>query len=172
MIHAAHRRKNVIASQCAHWRDNLLLQDTAPQTRNNGRTRDPLPIEDPAPRPCSTSFSVPTHTFLGSLTGFQSVLFSSPLFTYLSHYSPKQPDLSTPNCADKLSFRGAAASPPLWGGCPRRGRERCGTMFRFSFALRRKRTAVTPLPTRLTPGHLPLGGRYAASPHKQQFTVS
>ena len=45
--------------------------------RVNGRTRDSLPIENPALRPCSAAFTVPTLTCLGSLTGYLSLLFSS-----------------------------------------------------------------------------------------------
>ena len=70
---------------------------------------------------------------------------------------PQQPRFPMYNVRRQISYSGAAASPPLWGGCPRRGRERCGTMFRFSFALRRKRTAVTPLPSRLRRATFPNG---------------
>ena len=37
--------------------------------RVNGRTRDWLPIDSPAPGPCSAFLTVPTHTKRGSLTG-------------------------------------------------------------------------------------------------------
>ena len=60
-------------------------------------------------------------------------------------------------------------SPPLWGGCPRRGRERCGRMFRFFSNLRRIRTACTPLPSRLAPCHLPQRGRLLSDQSKYDY---
>ena len=47
----------------------------------------------------------------------------------------------TPDSLVKLQFDGQIC-PPLWGGCPRRGRERCGTQNRLIDDFRRIRTAV------------------------------
>ena len=49
---------------------NILLRD-------DGRTRRRLPIACAAPRPCSTTTTVPLHTDRGSLNVFRGVLFSS-----------------------------------------------------------------------------------------------
>lgn len=57
-------------------------------TRFDGRTRSCLPIDSPAPRPCSVPFPAPPHTCRGSLTGCRNLLFSSPLFMDCkNHYS-------------------------------------------------------------------------------------
>ena len=70
--------------------------------RNNGRTRELLPIEAPAPGPCSSAFSVPTLTKRGSLTGQSQITLPFAAFLkYLSHYSPKYPYLST----QKVNYR-------------------------------------------------------------------
>ena len=45
--------------------------------RFNGRTREWLHIDIPAPGPCSASFTVPIFTKQGSLTGYLSLLFPS-----------------------------------------------------------------------------------------------
>ena len=68
-----------------HW--ELKIKDDS--KRCHGRTRNRLPIDGSAPRPCSAAFTVPTHTFLGSLTGYLSLLFSSlPLKILALLYPP------------------------------------------------------------------------------------
>ena len=91
------KQKDVIANQSADWCGNLLPQDTAcASTRFNGRTRGCLPIDIPAPRPCSAVPDLPHHTNRGSLKGFACVLFSSSLFPNIpAHYTDKRPHLST-----------------------------------------------------------------------------
>ena len=53
--------------------------------RFNGRTRGCLPIDTPAPRPCSADPDLSHHTNRDSLKGFACVLFSSSL---LQIYAP------------------------------------------------------------------------------------
>ena len=53
---------------------------TDDSSRNNGRTRECLLIDTPAPRPCSAASAVPTLTKQGSLNVSASILFSSSLF--------------------------------------------------------------------------------------------
>ena len=49
-------------------RYHLVRRQCLPQRRFNGRTRDCLPVGNPAPRPCSSVFFVPALTLPGSLT--------------------------------------------------------------------------------------------------------
>ena len=54
--------------------------DALPQKRCDGRARRCLPIDTPAPRPCSAFLSVPLSSTRGSLDGHPSLLFSSSHF--------------------------------------------------------------------------------------------
>ena len=55
----------------------------AASKRFNGRTRGCLPVDNPAPRPCSPVSLVPISTNQGSLTVFRRILFFSlPLLYY------------------------------------------------------------------------------------------
>ena len=56
-------------------------KNTDDSRRFNGRTRGCLPIDTPAPRPCSAEPDLSHHTTRDSLKGFACVLFSSQLFS-------------------------------------------------------------------------------------------
>ena len=164
-----HTRKNVIASQCAHWRGNPLLQDTAPQTRNNGRTRGSLPIENPAPRPCSASLTVPTHTFLGSLTGCRSVLFSSLLLSIISAIiSRKSKVCQHPIVRINYRFAAQPQALPFGEGAPVGGGRGAVQCFVFPFHAAKTHCGNTSSVT-AAPCHLPQRGRLSFV-RKQQFT--
>ena len=105
------KQKDVIANQSADWCGNLLPQDTAcASTRFNGRTRGCLPIDTPAPRPCSAVPDLPHHTNRGSLKGFACVLFSSQLFSNIRlHYTGSFPHCQPQNSISAIT--GADGSP-------------------------------------------------------------
>ena len=63
----------------------ISIESRGASRRFNGRTRGCLPIDTPAPRPCSADPDPPHHTNRGSLKGFACVLFSSQL---LQIYEP------------------------------------------------------------------------------------
>ena len=62
-------------------RGPFQVEEKDDSQRFNGRTRNRLPIDGSAPRPCSTVFPVPPLTCRGSLTGYPDVLFFSQLFS-------------------------------------------------------------------------------------------
>ena len=63
----------------AHTGVAIPIEKHGASKRFNGRTRGCLPIDTPAPRPCSADPDPPHHTNRGSLNGFACVLFSSQL---------------------------------------------------------------------------------------------
>ena len=63
----------------AHTGVAISIESRGASKRFNGRTRGCLPIDTPAPRPCSADPDPPHHTNRGSLKGFACVLFSSQL---------------------------------------------------------------------------------------------
>ncbi len=76
-------------------RYHLVLRRNAPLWHDDGCNRDRLPIDGPAPRPCSAVRAVPHLTSRGSLNGQSSVLFSStPFCIVLAYYIPGKPPLS------------------------------------------------------------------------------
>ena len=88
------------------------MRKTAPQERSNGRTRACLPIDTPAPGPCSAAFPVPIPTKQGSLTGSVPLTLPFTAFIqYTAHYSHKQCCLSTGNDAN-FSLSGGRGRRP------------------------------------------------------------
>ena len=96
-MHAAYQKMSLRAS--AHTGVAISRNVHTPQPSVTGRTRDSLPIENPAPRPCSAVFAVPTHTCLGSLTGYPDVLFSSSLLHIPAIIAPKAEVCQPTNCS-------------------------------------------------------------------------
>ena len=87
-----------------------LHQGLGASTRFNGRTRDSLPIDSPAPRPCSANPACPLAPPGNSLKGIACLLFSSQLLSTIhGHYSPKVVHLST------VKFQFAAPNKPSPG---------------------------------------------------------
>ena len=103
----------------AHTGVAISIEKRGASRRFNGRTRGCLPIDTPAPRPCSADPDLPHHTNRGSLKGFACLLFSSQLLSTIhGHYSLKGLCLSTFKMCNKNTL------PFGEGGRAQRGRER------------------------------------------------
>ena len=70
----------------------IALRSANTPLRVNGRTRECLPIDIPAPRPCSAYLSVPPHTNRGSLNGIHmlTLLFAAFAVDYLDCPNPSR----------------------------------------------------------------------------------
>ena len=108
------------------------IEEPDDSARFNGRTRACLPIDTPAPGPCSAVFPVPIHTKQGSLT--DSEMLTLPITAFIhctAHYSLKYSRLSILNYESfRVSHRATATAvtPPtsfptiiagsIWGANP------------------------------------------------------
>ena len=139
-------------------KSELSLQSVpiSTQARFNGRTRDGLPIDHPAPRPCSADPDLPPHTNRGSLKGFACLLFSSQLLSTIhGHYSLKVLDLSTFKMCDEWKVGADVYISPYKIGnqfvnkaCRAENSDRSsGTQWCIDDCLSRKRIGCRPMPT-------------------------
>ena len=115
------QQKHVIANQSADWRGNLPRQSHGcALKRDNGRTRGCLPVDTPAPRPCSAPSVVPAHTLPGSLTASEAYSSLHRFFQiYVAIIQANRWVCQPSNCSLTYSSHRTELAYPFGRGAPK-----------------------------------------------------
>lgn len=147
-------------------RYHLVSQKNLPLSRVDGRTRESLPIDIPAPRPCSLCLSVLHSTNRSSLNGvrryspLRCLLLCEILYIFFREFV--NPDLKTIS----------ALAPPNRGSWHYRGTKQCLRGYRCSVLRGTNVHSGTPLRLRRLQRQRHLSPRGEARENHPSFLVS